>query len=180
MQLAHVWLKGLEVVTVARPIVEELRDRTGETAALFRLQEERGICILESESRHTLSISRGVGDALKINQGATGKAILAFMDEQRQKTFFASMPRNVNLAQLQKSLKATKRNGFAVSRGEIFAGAVAVASPYFDHRGSVAGSIGLYGPQARVDESKIILFGKLVDDAGRRVSALLGFQTSEL
>src|ERR1700676_1510757 len=55
MQLSHVWLNGLEVVAVARPIVEGLRDLTGETAALFRLQEDRGICILECESRHVHS-----------------------------------------------------------------------------------------------------------------------------
>src|SRR6185437_14463431 len=63
MKLSHVWLSGLEVVNVARPILEELRDVIGETAALFRLEEDRGICILEYQSRHVLSISRGVGNS---------------------------------------------------------------------------------------------------------------------
>lgn len=66
MKLSHVWLKGLEVVALARSIVEGLRGLTGETAALFTLQEDRGICILECESRHVLSISRGVGDNLSL------------------------------------------------------------------------------------------------------------------
>src|SRR6201996_8625401 len=75
MKLSHVWLKGLDVVVLARSIVEGLRDASGETAALFKLQDDLGICILECESRHVLTISRGVGDSLSIIQGSTGKAI---------------------------------------------------------------------------------------------------------
>jgi len=153
MKLSHVWLKGLEVVNVARPIVESLRDATGETAALFSLQEDRGVCVLECESRHVLSISRGVGDSMKITQGE-----------------------DVLRAQLEEGLKLARRQGYAISRGEIFVGAVAVSSPYYDHRGSVVGSVGLYGPNARVSDDKVMEFGKLVCDAGRRISALLGFQ----
>jgi predicted DNA-binding transcriptional regulator AlpA len=55
MKLSHVWLKGLDVVTLAHSVVEDLRDMSGETAALFKLQEDRGVCILECESRHVNS-----------------------------------------------------------------------------------------------------------------------------
>jgi DNA-binding IclR family transcriptional regulator len=176
MKLSHVWLNGLEVVATARPIVESLRDLTGETAALFKLQDDLGICILECESRHVLSISRGVGHSLKIAQGATGKAMLAFMDPQRQAEFLSSMPANAERKRLEDLLKAAKPDGYAISRGEIFVGAVAVSAPYFDHRGSVVGSVGLYGPEARINESKIAEYSRLVREAGRKISTLLGFR----
>lgn len=174
MSLAHVWLKALDVVHVARPILEELRDRTGETAALFRVQEDRGICILECESRHVLSISRGIGDSLTLAQGATGKAMLAFMEPQRQSEFLARLPRDASRAQLEDALRVTKRRGYGTSRGEIFLGAVAVAAPYFDHRGRVVGSVGIYGPSVRVNEDKMAEFAGLVTEAGRKISQLLG------
>jgi IclR family transcriptional regulator, acetate operon repressor len=179
MKLSHVWLNGLEVVAVARPIVEGLRDLTGETAALFRLQHDLGICILECQSRHELSISRGVGHSLKITQGSTGKAMLAFMDPPRQAELLSNMLANAPRTQLEETLKAARRNGYATSRGEIFVGTVAVSAPYFDHRGSVVGSIGLYGPQARISDDKIVEYSKLVREAGRKISVLLGFQESE-
>jgi DNA-binding IclR family transcriptional regulator len=178
MKLSHVWLNGLEVVAVARPIVEGLRDLTGETAALFRLQHDLGICILECESRHELSISRGVGHSLKIMQGSTGKAMLAFMDLPRQAEFLSGLPANAARTRLEESLKAARRNGYATSRGEIFVGAVAVSAPYFDHRGSVVGSVGLYGPEARISDDKVAEYSKLVREAGRKISILLGFQES--
>jgi DNA-binding IclR family transcriptional regulator len=179
MKLSHVWLKGLEVVVIARPVVEGLREVTGETAALFRLQEDRGICILECESRHVLSISRGVGDSLSLTQGSTGKAMLAFMDPERRAELLSKIPKNAQRARLEEALEFARRHGYATSDSEIFAGAVAVSAPCFDHRGSVVGSIGLYGPSARVDERKMLEYSKLVREAGRQISVLLGFQQGE-
>lgn len=176
MKLSHVWLRGLDVVNVARPILEELRDATGETAAIFRLEEDLGICILECESRHVLAISRGVGSSTKIPGGATGKAMLAFMAPERQAEILAAMPRDAQRTHLQEALHAAVHNGYTISRGEIFVGAVAVAAPYFDHRGSVVGSVGLYGPAARVSEEKIAEFSRHVRQAGARISTLLGYE----
>jgi IclR family acetate operon transcriptional repressor len=178
MSLAHVWLKGLDVVNIARPILEGLRDKTGETAALFRLQEDRGICILECESRQVLSISRGVGDSLTLAQGATGKAILAFVDAARQAEFLKKVPKGAHRTQLERALPLAKRKGYAISRGEIFVGAVAVSAPYFDHRGKVVGSVGLYGPSARVDDDKVPEFATLLVKAGQDISRLLGYEGS--
>ncbi|GIQ78159.1 IclR family transcriptional regulator [Bradyrhizobium sp. RD5-C2] len=179
MKLSHVWLTGLEVVVIARPVVEGLREATGETAALFRVQEDRGICILECQSRHVLSISRGVGDSLSLTRGSTGKAMLAFMDPARQAELLATIPDSADRARLEEALAFARRNGYATSHSEIFAGTVAVSAPCFDHRGDVVGSVGLYGPGARIDEQKLLEFSGLVREAGRQISVLLGFQGAE-
>lgn len=178
MALSHVWLKGLDVVALARTIVEGLRDLTGETAALFKLQEDRGICILECESRHVLSISRGVGDSSSLTKGSTGKAMLGFMEPHRQSEILATIPKGTRRAKLEEEIKLAQQRGYATSSGEIFVGAVAVSAPYFDHRGNVVGSVGLYGPSARVDDQKMIEYSKLVRKAGQQISVLLGFKES--
>jgi DNA-binding IclR family transcriptional regulator len=74
------------------------------------------------------------------------------------------------------TLRTAAHNGYTISRGEIFVGAVAVAAPYFDHRGIVAGSVGVYGPAARVSEEKIVEFARQVRQLGHKISALLGSQ----
>ena len=173
MQLAHVWLKGLDVVGIARPILETLHEKTGETAALFFLQEERGICVLEFPSRHALAMSRGVGHAVKITQGATGKVILAALEPERQRGLLERVSRSERVS-LDQALLAAKRNGYASSRGEIIKGSVAAAAPYFDHSGQVNGSVGLYGPDARVSDAKLAEFSRLVVAAAKQISHLLG------
>ena len=70
----------------------------------------------------------------------------------------AAAYRGLSLANLMKALTGT----------------VAVSAPYFDHRGQVTGSVGLYGPNARVSDQKMLEFSKLVRKAGHQISVLLG------
>ena len=173
MELAHVWLAGLDKVDVARPILEELRKNTGETAALFVLREQKRICVLELESHHALAIARGIGDTGDITLGASGKAILAHLDETRRDTILDQIakPRR---AELIKALEVARSRGYAVSHGEVFVGAVALAAPTFNHNGEVAGCLGLFGPKARVKDSDIPRFGALVMQAANAVSEQFG------
>ena len=175
MQLSHVWLKGLDVTGIARPVIEGLRDTTGETAALFALHGDRRVCVLEYESRKELSIVRGIGETMTITQGATGRAILAFLDDARKATLLAGIAKADKGPNLDAALCETRARGYATSFGEIIVGAVAVAAPYYDHRGVVAGSVGLYGPTARIADGQVAALGKMVADASREVSILLGY-----
>lgn len=179
MKLSHVWLKGVDVVTLARPIVEGLRDLTGETAALFKLQGDRGICILECQSRHVLSISRGVGDSLSLTKGSSGKVLLGFMEPQCQSEILSTIPRGAERSRLEEEIRLARERGYATSSGEIIVGAVAVSAPYFDHHGSVVGSVAIFGPSARVDEQKLLEYSELVRKAGQQISALLGFEKEQ-
>src|SRR5512138_3670628 len=143
MELAHVWLAGLDKVDVTRPILEQLRESTGETAALFVLREQKRICVLELESHHALTIARGVGDTGDITLGASGKAILAYLDESRRDAILAQVAR-ARRAELVKALVTVRNRGFATSEGEVIVGAVAFAAPTFNHNGEVAGCIGVF------------------------------------
>jgi len=173
MELAHVWLAGLDKVDVARPVLEQLREATGETAALFVLREQKRICVLELESHHALTIARGIGDTGDITLGASGKAILAYLDERRRDAILDSVakPRR---AELTKALEVVRSRGFAVSYGEVFVGAVALAAPTFNHNGEVAGCLGVFGPRARVKDTDVPRFGALVIQAANAISEQLG------
>lgn len=155
MKLAHVWLAGMDLTRIAQPLLEDLRDRSGETAALFVRRGAERLCVLECPSRHVLAISRGVGDTGHIALGASGKAILAFLDPKERDRIIANAPGSFQAAQLARELEETHRSKISISRGEVFTGAVAVAAPFFDLRGEVCGSIGLFGPQARLSDARI-------------------------
>jgi DNA-binding IclR family transcriptional regulator len=178
MELAHVWLAGLDKVDAARPILEQLREDTGETAALFVLREQKRICVLELESHHALTIARGVGDTGDITLGASGKAILAFLDAGRREDILAQIAKS-RRAELTKALEVVRSRGFATSHGEVFVGAVALAAPTFNHNGEVAGCLGVFGPKARVKDSDIPRFGALVARAANAVSLQFGYRAGQ-
>jgi DNA-binding IclR family transcriptional regulator len=176
MHLAHAWLSGIKLIDVARPIVASLREKTGETAALFVMQDDHRICVLELESHHVLHIARGIGDRGDLVVGATGKAILAFLDEDRQAATISRALSRARQSEFVSALKAIRAQGYATSRSEVILGAVAVASPFFNHNGEVTGSIGVFGPTARVSDSDVPKIARLVVDAANTLSTQLGYR----
>ena len=178
MELAHVWLAGLNEVDVARPILERLRESTGETAALFVRREQKRICVLELESHHALTIVRGIGDAGDITVGASGKAILAYLDEGRRDAILDRVTKT-RRAELVKALEAARSRGFATSHGEVIVGAVAIAAPIFNQNAEVSGCIGVFGPKARVKDSDIPRFGALVIEAANAISLQFGYRAEQ-
>ena len=152
-QLANNWMASIDPIGAGQPIVQHLREQTNETAALFILRRDQRLCVLEMAAPHFLKISRGVGETEHISRGASGKAILAFMSSEDIEPILRAIPRGIDRKQLLQSLDGIRAEGFAVSRAEVFAGAIAIAAPYFDHSRKVVGSIGVFGPQARLDQT---------------------------
>jgi IclR family transcriptional regulator, acetate operon repressor len=174
-RLAHKWMAGIDVITLARPILEELRNATGETTALFLRRGDLRQCVAEVVSPHVLAISRGLGETDQLWRGASGKAILAFLDENEIAGVARALPKTISKATLVADLSHARRDGYFVSRGEVFVGAVAIAAPYFDHTCSVAGSVGVFGPQARLDQQWTMKAALQVVKSAAALSAASGY-----
>src|SRR5262249_47608411 len=105
---------------------------------------------------------------------ASGKAILAFLDANELAEITRALPKTFNKAALAADLSHTRDDGYFVSRGEVFVGAIAIAAPFFDHTGSVAGSVGAFGPDARFDEQRILKAGAHVVNSAAALSIACG------
>jgi IclR family acetate operon transcriptional repressor len=171
---AHSWLAGLDVVGVARPSLERLRAETGETAALFVRRGSLRQCVLELTSSHVLAMSRGVGETDHLWRGASGKAILAFVEEGEITKILSALPRGTDPKRLSVDLTRVRKDRLAISRGEVFIGAIAIAAPYFDHTDRVAGSLGVFGPQARLDSQWEVKTTRILGKFAAGLSAKLG------
>jgi DNA-binding IclR family transcriptional regulator len=172
--LAHVWTSALDVVSAAEPILFRLRDQTGETSSLYVLRGNLRSCVLQKSSQQVLSITHELGGpGLPLFRGASGRAILAFADEQSVGLVLQNLPQGMSKKRLLEDLEKVREEGTAVSRGEIVVGSVAIASPVFDRTG-VIGSISIAGPQARIGDSWIANATKLVIAGAAQLSAALG------
>jgi DNA-binding IclR family transcriptional regulator len=174
-RLAHVWMSALDIVNAAEPILSRLRDQTGETCGLYVLRGNLRTCVLEKASQSVLSITNGVGGpGLPLFRGASGRAILAFSNEKPTAGLvLQNLPHGISKKRFLEDLARIREDGFAVSRGEIIVGSVAIAAPVFNRTG-VVGSISVAGPQARIDDSWIANSAKLVVVGATQLSATLG------
>lgn len=175
-RLARVWTASLDLSVVAEPILRRIWTETAETVALFVPQGALRLCVAELPSPQPLNFKRGVGYTEKIVRGATGRAILAYMDARPQDVRHYAQGTDVDLGELETELAQVRKRGYATSRNELIQGAVAVAVPFFDRKGAVAGSIGVFGPEVRLhgqqQQQKI---AELLMEEAVKLSEALGF-----
>jgi IclR family acetate operon transcriptional repressor len=173
-QLAHVWTEGLDLSTVAEPMMRKVWDDTGETVALFVPEGAFRLCIAELPSSQALSFKRGMGYRERLAVGASGKAILAHIPDLAHKLELHAAGLQIDLKKYSRELALIKERGYAISKNELIQGAVAVSAPFFNGAGEVAGSLSVFGPRVRLSDAQIAKFGKLLVREARAISQVLG------
>lgn len=173
-QLAHAWTASVDIAEMAAPVLRRLWEETAETVALFVPQNGYRLCVAEIPSAQPLSFQRGVGYRERIGVGASGRAMLAHAAVSAEQLQDYAGQTGMPVERYGEELETIRRRGYAISRDELIRGAVAVAAPFFDASGQVAGSIGIFGPSARLDAQRIAEFGKLLVDEAAAVSVALG------
>ena len=174
-RLTHVWTASLDISTLAEPVLRRIWSQTHETVALFVAQGDNRLCVAELPSPQPLNFKRGVGYTERIVRGATGRAILAYLEVTPQQIRQFVRGTGVDLPTLQAELATTRKRGYASSHHELIPGAVAVAVPFFDHLHKVAGSIGVFGPEVRLDANACKRIAQTLKTESQQLSALLGY-----
>jgi DNA-binding IclR family transcriptional regulator len=148
-----------DLVEMARPALEGLMRRTGETVFLATLTGDgTGIAYVDKvESEQIIRYSSGVGDRRPLHATASGKVILAFLPEPRRSEILESVElvryteRTIaTLPALRASLEEVRRAGVCVNVEEIVPGACGIAAPILDQRGTVLAACAIGGPTDRV------------------------------
>jgi IclR family acetate operon transcriptional repressor len=148
-----------DLVETARPALEGLMRRTGETVFLATILDDgTGIAYVDKvESEQIIRYSSGVGDRRPLHATASGKAILAFLSEARRAKILDSMDlvryteRTIaTLPALRASLEEVRRAGVCVNVEEIVPGACGIAAPILARGGAVLAACAIGGPTDRV------------------------------
>ncbi len=99
----------------ARPVLEELADRTGATAFLSMAEGDDCVVSLTAEPREAMiNLHYRIGTRHPVNKGAAGIAILA------------SRPAGPEDSE---AVRFCRDHGYSVTRGELHKGAIGVSSP---------------------------------------------------
>jgi DNA-binding IclR family transcriptional regulator len=172
-QLAHSWHSSVKLSEVAEPAMRRLWEATGETVALFVPDGLMRVCVAEIPSQHPLSFRRGVGYRERLVLGASGRSILAHLEDSVDLAAQIAGA-DIDVEKCREELRRVRRRGYAVSRDELIKGAVAVAAPIFDGHNKVVASLAVFGPSVRLPEATVQHIGELLSKEGSSVSAALG------
>lgn len=125
----------------AGPVLDALRDATGESVQLFVREGDARRCVLSLESPHGLRWIVPEGSLLPIDVGSSGRVLLG----------------------------ERSRHGWIESVGEREAGVASVSAPIVDQRGEVVAAISVSGPIERLSRQPGKRFGADVVAAAARV-----------
>ena len=164
----------------ARPYLESLTERTGESASIAILDDTDILYVARSQTRRLMTLAVTVGSRLPAHATSKGRVLLAFLPEPELEAYFArrAMARYteqtvVDEAELRDILADVRREGFAVVDQQLEEGLSSVAAPIIDASGRVSAALSLCAHAGRVDGATLRSdFVPLVIETARRVSAL--------
>lgn len=127
---------GSALVGAAMPVLEALRDRTGESTQLYVREGDRRVCVASVErTGGGLRDAVPVGAVLPLGQGSGGKVLQAWSDEAGGR-----------------DLAETRSLGWAESVAEREAGVASVSAPVFGPDGGLRAAVCASGPVSRLGE----------------------------
>ena len=136
-----------DMVRLARPALEEIAEKTGETVALSLLDGGDRVLIDTVETSHPLKLVLKRGERNPRYSAATGMVFLAY-DPEALKEYLKANPK---LAKATKEAIAhVHEHGYAVTTDFRVKGSVGIATPVFDIHDNCKFSIGVYGPATRI------------------------------
>jgi IclR family acetate operon transcriptional repressor len=173
-------LGALDLRASARPALEALHRRFGETVNLAVWEDDEVVYVDMIESGHGLRMAARIGSRDYLHSTALGKAILAFLpDGERDRLLRGPLPARTARTmtdpdRLRIELGRVRERGVAEDRNENEVGARCLGAPIFDHRGLVIGAISVSAPESRLDDARAELVAAAVRFAAADVTRQIG------
>jgi IclR family KDG regulon transcriptional repressor len=185
LELGQAYSRGHTLLRRARPILEELARKVGETAHLAVIRDFEVVHLDGVLSDQMVLTALRIGERLPAHCTALGKVLVGCGDEATQEIFGRSVVAEEGLASRTEStiadpqklfdqLRTVSAQGFALDLEECEPGMRCVAAPVHDGSGNVIAAISISGPSFRLAEEL------LHADIGRGVVASADQLSQEL
>ncbi len=184
-------LRHLDVVNVATPTVESLRDELGFSVGLAVWGTYGPTFVRMAETDSVVILSVRPGSVMPILSSATGRVFGAYLPEARTRhlvkaELLEKTPTAQEVAYTGRSLKSmrpedieaifrtVREQGVANVAGDLNAGIHALAAPIFDHDSRLVGSLSVFGGAGLLDIDPDGGAATSLKDAAMDVSRQLG------
>jgi DNA-binding IclR family transcriptional regulator len=151
---------GFPLVDAARPVLERLRDETGESVQLFVRSGDVRVCLESLESAHGLRWIVPVGAVLPLDRGSAGRILAAQPYGNESST---------NRSRREPSADPVE------SVEEREPGVASVSAAVRDGSGRVVAAVSVSGPVDRLSRAPARRYGAAVTAAAREIERAAGF-----
>lgn len=173
------------LLRLARPVMQELAERTQETVMLMAPTGGLAICLEYIESPRPIRLSFERNRVRPLYAGAASKILLAYLDDREKRRALGvaegavlANGKVISSGALEAELNEIKKAGYCVSKGEVNVDTAGVAAPVFGRRKLVAG-LTLAGPAQRFTDEHLPRMVEEVLSAAHQISGRLEGATIE-
>jgi len=174
-------VERMDLITEARPVIEELSKLTEETIHLAALDEESVVYLDKIDSLHLLRMFSHIGRRAPAYCTGLGKALLAWASDDiigkalsKDKIVKHTENTLTEPSQLLKAFEEIRAQGYAIDNEEHEIGIKCAAAPIRDRTGNVVAAISVSCPVQRLDDERMNNFIKNVMLAAENISVRLG------
>jgi IclR family acetate operon transcriptional repressor len=175
------FLRSRDLTSIARPVMRQLMERSGETVNLAVEDRAEAIYIAQIECRKTMRAIARPGGRAPLHASGVGKALLASMPDDEVDRIIAlnGLPALTEKticdpARLRAELRMIRRRGFVVDDEENAVGLRCLAATVLDENGWGVAALSLSGPTARVGDALIEPLGEAVRTAAMQITSAIG------
>ena len=181
IHLAGSAMAGMDLAREARPVLEELAERTEETVNLAVLDGDGVLNVDQITSPRTVASQSWIGRRTPWHCTSSGKVLVAFLPEDElAQLLAAALERHsrktvTDPERLRAILAEAQTRGYAQTIEELEDGLNAVAAPIRRADGHVIAAVSVAGPAFRMRPADLPRIARTVVDATGTISRRLGY-----
>lgn len=167
------------LLQVARPVMDALRDETGENVNLVIREGSVSVAIATREGLHSIRLFAEPGKRGPLHAGGASMLLLAYAEPSIRDNVLAGeltrySPHTITDAErLREVLLLIRANGYNVAINDLDDGAFSVAAPIQNTAGEIIAGISVAGASVRLDEVRRASYIEKVIEAAGKISAKL-------
>ena len=176
-------IDGLDLRGRARPYLDRLQERFGETVFFCILDEGQVFYVDKVESQRSVRTACTVGSRAPAYCTAVGKAMLSELPDTEvaaivRKSGMKTITANTitTLARLKNELRAVRSRGYAIDDEEKEEGLRCVGAIVHAHSGKLSAAMSISGPAFRMTKERIPEVAQALMQAAGALSTELGYQ----
>ena len=168
--------------SIARPLMQELEEKTHKTVELSTLDQDQLVLIEQVEGTEGIRLYTHIGSAYPyFHAVAVGKIYLAHMEpEKRHKVLdkiglpAVTEHTITDMNGLETELLKVRKDGYAFEDQELRKGVRRVVAPIYDFRNDLAGCIGIAATLFSLELEDREYLGSIVKEAANKISNRMG------
>ncbi len=171
--------KDVDVLAIVNPVLKEIRDKTGETACLFTVEQNFRVCIAVAETQHALRREMYVGKVIPLHVGSASRVLLAWTPDLAEQVLNAPLEQLAegtvtSAEELRSLISHTRSDGYAITAGERDDSASGLSAPVFDSAGEILGALAINGPTLRMPQQRCEEWIDLLVGYAEQITRTLG------